>query len=222
MEVVFRDVVLRRGGTEILSNISFSTKGRDFFMIYGPSGSGKTSLLRLINRLDECDGGEVLVAGAPVRSFRPRDLRRRVGMIFQEPRLFAGTVADNLYLAARYHGLEPDCEGLLQSVGLPGSGAREALSLSGGEQQRVAIARALAVGPQLLLMDEPTSSLDEEAALSVEALLVELAASRGLKTIFVTHGAAQLRRLGGQGLLLKQGRVAGSGNLTALTGESNV
>ena len=215
MEIVFRDVTLRRGGRAILDGVSFDTEGRDFFMVYGASGSGKTSLLRLVNRLEDCDGGDVLVGGASVRSYRPRDLRRRVGMIFQEPRLFEGTVAENVMLAARHHGIEADSEDLLESVGLAGAGGRETASLSGGEQQRAAVARALAVEPEILLMDEPTSSLDKAAALEIEGLLVDLATSRGLKTLFVTHNRDQLRRLGGEGVLLEEGKVAALGNLLA-------
>jgi putative ABC transport system ATP-binding protein len=222
MEVVFRNVTLRRGGVEILSNVSFATEGRDFFMIYGPSGSGKTSLLRLVNRLDECDGGEILVGGASVSSYRPGELRRRAGMIFQEPRLFEGSVADNVMLAVRYHDLDRDLEELLGNVGLAGAGGRDVQGLSGGEQQRVAIARALAVGPELLLMDEPTSNLDEAAARDIEALLVDLAATRGLKTLFVTHDSEQLRRLGSEGVLLDKGRVAGSGNVLERIGRRHV
>lgn len=222
MDVVFRDVSLKRGGAGILDHISFATGDRDFFMVYGPSGSGKTSLLRLINRLDDCDCGEVLVGGAPVRSYQPCDLRRRVGMIFQEARLFEGTVRENVLFAARHHGIDADPEELLRSVGMAGAGGRDALTLSAGEQQRVAVARALAVGPELLLMDEPTSSLDEEAALGIEALLVELAARRGLKTIFVTHSADQLRRLGAEGVRLEGGRITARGNLLAGEGRSRV
>ena len=221
MEVVFRNVSLRRGGTDILKGVSFSTEGRDFFLVYGPSGSGKTSLLRLINRLDEYDSGDILVGGKPVRSFRPETLRRRVGMIFQEPRLFDGTVTENVTLAARYHGTDVDLEGLLAGVGLPGAAARDVRSLSGGEQQRVSLARALAVNPEILLMDEPTSSLDEEATLAVESLLLGLAGERGLKTLFVTHSREQLKRLGGEGVLLEGGRVAGRGNLIGPAGRGH-
>lgn len=218
MEIECRNVSLRRGGKDILRDVSFSTEGRDFFLIYGPSGSGKTSLLRLINRLDEYDSGDILAGGRSVRSFQPGTLRRRVGMIFQEPRLFDGTVAENVTFAARYHGMDVDLEGLLAGVGLAGAAGRDIRSLSGGEQQRTALARALAVNPEILLMDEPTSSLDEGAARAVESLLVGLAAERGLKTLFVTHSRGQMERLGGEGIMLEEGRVAGYGNLLDLAG----
>jgi putative ABC transport system ATP-binding protein len=222
MEIVFHNVTLRRGGLPVLDDVSFGTGERDFFMIYGASGSGKTSLLRLVNRLEDCSSGEVMVGGVPVRTYPPRELRRRVGMIFQEPRLFEGTVMENVLFAARHHGLETNPEELLESVGLEGSAGRDAASLSGGEQQRVAVARALAVNPEVLLMDEPTSSLDEAAALDIERLLVDLAARRSLKTLFVTHSRDQLLRLGGEGVLLEKGKVAARGSLLAETGGADV
>jgi putative ABC transport system ATP-binding protein len=221
VEVAFRNVSLRRGGASILKDISFSTEGRDFFLIYGPSGSGKTSLLRLINRLDDFDSGDIIVGGRSVRSFSPGTLRRRVGMIFQEPRLFDGTVGENVTFAARWHGMDVDLEGLLAGVGLAGAAPRDVRSLSGGEQQRAALARALAVDPDILLMDEPTSSLDEQAALAVESLLAGLDGERGLKTLFVTHSREQLQRLGGEGILLERGQVAGRGNLLELAGRDH-
>lgn len=213
MDVEFRKVSLRRGGREILGDVTFSTAGVDIFLLFGESGSGKTSLLRLVNRLDAPSSGEVLVGGRPVSDYPPADLRRMVGMIFQEPRLLEGTVEENVLFAARYHGIAADAASLIEEVGLRGAESRRAETLSGGEQQRVALARALAVRPSVLLMDEPTASLDEESAQGIETLLRRLVETTGLRLIFVTHSPGQLERLGGRGVRLRKGKVAGEGRL---------
>lgn len=218
MDVEFRRVSLTRGGRPILREVSFSTAGTAVFLLHGPSGSGKTSLLRLVNRLDEADSGDVLVGGRSVRDYPPAVLRRQVGMIFQEPRLMEGTVEENVLFAARHHGIEVDLDGLLGRVGLGGMASRRVDGLSGGEQQRTAIARALAVRPSILLMDEPTSSLDEEAARGIERLLGEIVSSGGLRILFVTHSPGQLARLGGRGVLVSEGTVLRHGDLLAEEG----
>ncbi len=213
MDVEFAKVSLSRGGTKVLDKVTFSTVGESFFLIFGESGSGKTSLLRLINRLDEADEGDVIVDGRPVGEHPPFELRRRVGMIFQEPRLLEGTVRRNILFAARYHGIDVDLDLLAGRVGLTGMLERRVDTLSGGEQQRTAIARALAVRPEVLLMDEPTSSLDEEASREIESLLEELAVTEKLKIVFVTHSRGQLERLGGRGIVIERGRVVERGNI---------
>ena len=213
MDVEFAKVSLSRGGTKILDEVTFSTVGEGIFLVFGDSGSGKTSLLRLINRLDEADEGDVIVDGRPVREHPPFELRRRVGMIFQEPRLLEGTVRRNILFAARYHGIDVDLDLLARRVGLDGMLERAVDTLSGGEQQRTAIARALAVRPEVILMDEPTSSLDEEASRKIESLLEELAVTEKLKIILVTHSREQLERLGGRGIVIERGRVVKKGNI---------
>jgi putative ABC transport system ATP-binding protein len=215
VDVEFVKVSLSRGGTKILDEVTFSTVGEGIFLVFGDSGSGKTSLLRLINRLDEADEGDVIVDGRPVQEHPPFELRRRVGMIFQEPRLLEGTVRRNILFAARYHGIDVDLDLLAERVGLTGMAARRVDTLSGGEQQRTAIARALAVRPEVLLMDEPTSSLDEEASRKIESLLEELAVTEKLKIILVTHSRGQLERLGGRGIVIEKGRVVRRGDVIA-------
>jgi putative ABC transport system ATP-binding protein len=213
VDVEFAKVSLSRGGRKILDEVTFSTVGESIFLVFGESGSGKTSLLRLVNRLDEADAGDVTVGGRSVREHPPFVLRRRVGMIFQEPRLLEGTVRRNILFAARYHGIDVDLDLIAERVGLGGMTARQVDTLSGGEQQRTAIARALAVRPEVLLMDEPTSSLDEEASREIEALLEELAVTDKLKIVFVTHSRGQIERLGGRGIVIERGRVVRRGSI---------
>jgi putative ABC transport system ATP-binding protein len=152
----------------------------------GPSGAGKTTLLRLLNRLDDPDGGEVLLDGRDVRSYDVLDLRKRVQYVGQVPVTFPGTVADNV---------GPDVETLLARVGLPPSlAAREADRLSVGEAQRMCLARALARSPECLLLDEPTSALDTSSKAGIEALIRSLA-DDGLTVVMVTHDPRQADEL---------------------------
>ena len=180
--------------------------------IVGPSGAGKTSLLRCLNRLEEPQSGEVLLDGANIRTLDPTTLRRRVGMIFQTPILFQGTIRSNLT-----YGLDGvDDRALLETldaVGLSRSFLeRDSTALSVGQGQRVCIARALVRGPEVLLMDEPTSALDKDATARIEALIRDLAEG-GLAIVLVTHDLAQASRVADRALLLVEGRVQAQGSM---------
>jgi len=181
-------------------------------VIAGPSGSGKSTLLRLCNRLEVPSAGTVLHRGTDVAERDPLELRREVAMVFQRPVTFAGTVLDNLREA------DCDCdEGrgaqLLERAGLDASFlGRDAGELSGGEAQRACLARALATDPRVMLMDEPTSSLDAKAARVLEALARQLV-DDGTPVVWVTHSEEQLRRLADHVLLLEQGRAERSGSV---------
>ncbi len=214
MTIEFRKVQSAKGEKSILIDVSFSTGNAPLFMVFGDSGAGKTALLRLINRLDEVQSGEVLIDGRSIQDYPPVGLRKKVGMIFQEPRLLEATVEYNIMFAVKYHGMTLDLPRLLDRVGLAGYALRNTSDLSGGEKQRVAIARALAVNPEILLMDEPTSSLDERSAIAIEDLLLDLTTDGNLNVLFVTHDIRQLKRLGAPGIFLSKGRVVFQGDLT--------
>ena len=159
----------------------------------GPSGAGKTTLLRLLNRLDDPDGGEVRLDGRDVRSYDVLALRRRVQYVGQVPVTFPGTVAANV--ATGGTGGAVDVGELLARVGLdPGLSARDADRLSVGEAQRMCLARALARHPECLLLDEPTSALDTRTKGGVEALVRSLA-DEGLTVVMVTHDPRQAEEL---------------------------
>jgi putative ABC transport system ATP-binding protein len=152
----------------------------------------------------------VWLSGADYRTLPPRQLRRRVGMIMQRAYLFPGTVADNLRFGPEQRGetlMPAEIAALLASVGLSGYEDRDVTPLSGGEAQRVSFARALANGPEVLLLDEPTSSLDEAAARQVEAVVTEAVRARGLACVMVTHDPEQAVRVAARALLLRAGRV---------------
>jgi phosphonate transport system ATP-binding protein len=181
-----------KGGREILKGISFSVDADDFYAVIGPSGAGKSTLIRCINRLVEPESGRILLYGQDVAALSTRELRatrRHIGMIFQEFNLVNRmSVMDNV-LAGRlgYVGTlrsvvklfpRSDIEralAMLERVGLIDHVDKRADQLSGGQRQRVGIARALMQDPKLLLVDEPTSSLDPKISREVMGLIREIA-----------------------------------------------
>lgn len=192
--VALDDVCLRFGEATILDHITTTIPDHGITVVLGPSGAGKSTLLRLINRLEVPTSGTVRVRGEDVAALDPLILRRRVGMVFQRPTPFPGTVRDNLKVAAP-QAFDRELTPILEQCGLPDEFLdRDIEGLSGGEAQRVCLARALAAGPEVLLMDEPTSSLDPENRLAIEDLAIALARD-GLPLIWVTHDLAQADRL---------------------------
>lgn len=176
-------------------------------VLLGPSGAGKSMILRLLNRLEVPTAGEVRFRGEPVASLDPRLLRRRVGMVFQRPAPFPGTVRDNLHVADPAASGEA-LAGALSDAGLdPGYLDRSADQLSGGEAQRMCLARTLVTGPEVLLMDEPTSALDPDARLHLERTARRLA-DRGRAMVWVTHDLQQADRLADDVVVVIDGRIA--------------
>ena len=173
--------------------------------VVGPSGAGKSTLMRLGDRLEVPSAGRVLFEGADVAGLDPCHLRRSVGMVFQRPVLFAGTVAENLRVADA-GASEARMTAELRRVGLgPELLTRVGDDLSGGEAQRVCIARTLLTEPVVVLMDEPTSALDPESRHGIEELARSLAAD-GIGILGVTHDHAQMRRLADHSVVLREGR----------------
>jgi len=201
-----RDLRIRysRSGPEILKGISFNVEQDDFFAIIGPSGAGKSTLIRCINRLVEPDSGTVILNGKNITKAGKRELRkarRNMGMIFQEFNLVERmSVMDNV-LSGRlgYIGnvrsllrLYPKSDiqkalELLERVGLGDFVDRRADALSGGQRQRVGIARALIQQPQLLLVDEPTSSLDPKISREVMGMIKNMSKEVGVPVLCNIH-----------------------------------
>ncbi len=183
---------------------------RGVTVLAGPSGAGKSTLLRCCNRLERPTSGRVELRGVDVSTLDPLRLRRRVGMVFQRPTPFPGSVLENLRVATP--GLtEVEAGAALHDVGLdPSLASRAATELSGGEAQRVCLARTLVTEPEVVLLDEVTSSVDPAARRGLEAL-ARVLASRGVAVLWVTHDLAQLRRLADHVLVLVAGRVAYDG-----------
>ena len=206
----FESVSVGPSGARRLDGLDAELPDGGLTVVAGPSGAGKSTLLRLCNRLEVPSAGVVRHRGEDVATRDPLVLRREVAMVFQRPVTFAGTVHDNLREA------DPGCDArrgaeLLERAALPATFlARDAGELSGGEAQRACLARALATDPRVLLMDEPTSSLDSGAAGVLERLARQLV-DDGTPVVWVTHDEAQMRRLADHVLRIANGRAVGSG-----------
>jgi putative ABC transport system ATP-binding protein len=210
----FEDVVVERDGVRALDGFNATVPEGGVTAVFGPSGSGKSTMLRLCNRLEIPTSGRVSFEGQDVAGLDPLRLRRRVGMCFQRPTPFPGTVADNLRVADP-QATDSQMQDVLARVALTGSWLdRDATALSGGEAQRMCLARTLIARPEVLLLDEPTSSEDAAAAAVIERAVRDLA-DAGMSALWVSHDAAQVRRIADRVLRIERGRSLGIGPVTA-------
>ena len=190
---------------EVLHGIDLALRRGEFCALIGPSGSGKSTLLNLIGLLDRPTSGRLLIEGHDTRTLDDAALTRlrgrSIGFVFQYHHLIdAFTAAENVMMPLLLDRGRPDpamrpaAEALLERVGLlPWRDSRVG-HLSGGQQQRVAIARALAMGPALVLADEPTGNLDTKSADAVFALMREVNRAQGTAFLIVTHDPRLARR----------------------------
>jgi putative ABC transport system ATP-binding protein len=210
----FEGVTVTRGVGEShvhpLSGVTTSVRAGMCTVVVGPSGAGKSTLLRLFNRFEDPSSGAVTFHDKPLASYDVLDLRRRIGLLQQQPVLLGATVHADVTTARP--DLDDDAvHALLERVGLGREFVvRDTSSLSGGEAQRVCLARALSVGPEVLLADEPTSALDEFASATVERTLRGLV-DDGLTTVLVTHDLRQAHRLADDLIVVVGGAVVASG-----------
>ncbi|OFV94044.1 MAG: hypothetical protein A3G76_00775 [Acidobacteria bacterium RIFCSPLOWO2_12_FULL_65_11] len=214
-----QDVGLGRGTRRILDGVAFAVARGDLVAIMGPSGSGKTTILRTIAGLEPFERGEIVVddvrlrGGAPAGMGTLRAIRRKVGMVFQFHHLFEHLSAiDNVCLAP-VHALgiarpaaERRAHELFVALGVEHRAEAMPRHLSGGEAQRIAIARALAVDPPLLLMDEPTASLDPARRVELGELLCRLVAE-GRTLVIATHDEEFARTWATRVLRVREGVV---------------
>jgi len=214
------------GKHAVLKDINLSVEAGAVCCIIGPSGSGKSTVLRCINRLVTIDSGDVVVDGVSVSDPKVKDvdLRRRVGMVFQQFNLFPHmTALDNVTLAPRkVRGLgaaeaETLARRLLAKVGLAEKAASYPAQLSGGQQQRVAIARALAMEPKVMLFDEATSALDPEITGEVLSVMKALAAEH-TTMVCVTHEMGFAREVADRVVFMDDGVIVEEGPPGALFG----
>lgn len=185
-------------GTELLAPLSFRLNAGERLVLTGVSGSGKSTLLKIVASLLEPTTGLLLFKGEPVARLKPEYYRRQVSYCFQTPTLFSETVRDNLVLPWQLRQKKADptlLRGWLERVGLPGDLLEKPVAqLSGGEKQRVALLRNLQFLPDILLLDEITSALDEENKQLVNQLIDELAGEHGIAAIVITHDKAEIDR----------------------------
>jgi ABC-type Fe3+/spermidine/putrescine transport system ATPase subunit len=186
------DSVSKRFGPTITADrLSLRVERGEFFTFLGPSGSGKSTILRMIAGLEPPDGGTIRIRGRDVAGVAP--WKRNLGMVFQQYAIFPHmTVAENVGYGLKVRKL-PDAEigakvtNMLRLVGLAGMDGKNATLLSGGEQQRVALARALVLQPDMLLLDEPLSALDEKIRREMQGELKHLQRQTGTTFLYVTH-----------------------------------
>ena len=214
-DLEFRDVKKQYAGQAepAIENLSFTVPAGEICVLVGPSGCGKTTAMRLVNRLIEPTGGDILIDGVSVKERSPAELRRHIGYAIQQIGLFPhATVAQNIGTVPRLLGWERDrinarVDELLELVSLDPADTRDRFpgQLSGGQRQRVGVARALAADPPLLLMDEPFGAVDpiNRERLQNEFLRLQ---DRIRKTIvFVTHDIDEAIKMGDKIAVLKKG-----------------
>lgn len=197
-------------GTNLLSGVSVDIWKGTVVGVIGPSGSGKSTFLRALNRLWEPPADSVFLDYNDITHLDVLTLRRRVGMLFQTPALFQGSVADNIRFGPALRREKLSDEEVAKYLGwadLDSSLASRAVSgLSVGQAQRVALARTLANEPEVLLLDEPTSALDPISTEHIEESIRKLR-SKGMTIIIVSHSVKQIQRIADVVFLLVEGQI---------------
>jgi osmoprotectant transport system ATP-binding protein len=207
------------GATQAVDGVSLTIERGEFVVLIGPSGSGKSTLLKMINRLVEHDRGKILFKGEEIRSFRPEDIRRRMGYAIQSTGLFPHwSVARNIATVPELLGwpaarIAARVDELLALLGLDPQAYRGRYphQLSGGQQQRVGVARALAADPEALLMDEPFGALDPITRQTLQDELARIHRASGKTIVLVTHDIDEALRLATRIVLLDHGRIVQAG-----------
>jgi phosphate transport system ATP-binding protein len=202
------DVSISYGTFEAVKNVFLNFKAGDITSLIGPSGCGKSTVLRALNRMNDlipnCSlKGTVLFDGTNIYDKRvdPVEVRRRIGMVFQQPNPFPKSIYENIAFGARINGFTGDMDELVESSlrkAAVWSECKDKLndsgySLSGGQQQRLCIARTIAIEPEIILMDEPCSALDPISTLKIEETMHEL--KKNYTIIIVTHNMQQALRV---------------------------
>jgi osmoprotectant transport system ATP-binding protein len=206
-------------GLRVIDELSLSIARGEFTVILGSSGSGKSTLLKMMNRLVEHDSGRIVFAGDEIRSFRPEDIRRRMGYAIQSVGLFPHwTVEKNIatvpallqWPQARIVARVSELMTLLQ-LDPALYRTRYPHQLSGGQQQRVGVARALAGDPEILLMDEPFGALDPVTRAALQQEIARIHQASGKTIVLVTHDIDEALSLATRIVLLDHGRIVQSG-----------
>ncbi|CAM3494427.1 ectoine/hydroxyectoine ABC transporter ATP-binding protein EhuA [Stackebrandtia soli] len=236
--VHFENVVKRFGDLEVLRGLDFSVQPGERVTLIGPSGSGKTTILRLLMTLEKVTDGVIWVEGEPLSHMRKgerlvtateahlREVRKRIGMVFQQFNLFPNMKVLRNITEAPVHtlGVGKDeavvrARELLDLVGLSDKEDAYPSQLSGGQQQRVAIARSLAMRPDILLLDEVTSALDPELVVDVLDLLKDIAETTDITMLIVTHEMGFARDVSDRVMMFDSGVIVEDSAPDAMFGE---
>jgi polar amino acid transport system ATP-binding protein len=214
-----KNLVKSFGRLHVLKDVSLDVEDGEVVVIIGPSGSGKSTFLRCLNRLENIDGGTVVIDGYDITDKKTdiNRVRRNIGMVFQHFNLFPHkTVAENVKLAPlalKTMGRDEvgqKAREMLSRVGLLDKADAYPAQLSGGQKQRVAIARSLAMNPDVMLFDEPTSALDPEMVGEVLSVMKELARG-GMTMLVVTHEMGFAREVGDRVVFMDAGYIVEEG-----------
>ena len=213
--IEFQNINKSYAGRLAVDGVSLRIERGEFVLLMGPSGSGKSTLLKMINRMESHDAGEILFAGQPINSFKPRDLRLRMGYAIQSVGLFPHwTVERNIAIVPQLLGwssekIQSRVTELLEQFELDPEIYRKRLphQLSGGQQQRVGVARALAADPDVLLMDEPFGALDPVIRIALQSEIQRIHRITGKTIVMVSHDIDEALFLATKIVLLEHGRL---------------
>ncbi|MBW1917531.1 MAG: phosphate ABC transporter ATP-binding protein [Deltaproteobacteria bacterium] len=207
-----------RNGIQIIDLINAQFEAGRVYALVGPNGAGKTTLLRFLGLLEKPGEGRILLNGVDATRQWPDclALRRQIGFIHQHPVLFRTTVFENVAAGLRFRGqtrsqIRSQVQDILFSFGLSHLARRPAASLSGGEAQKVSLAQVTIFAPEILLLDEPTASLDPRNTFEIEELLNSINQRYGTTIVLVTHDLGQAARLSDELIFMCQGQIVESG-----------
>jgi len=213
-------IVKKKGKNSILHGVSVQIPQSSFFVLMGPTGSGKTTLLRVAGLMDKPDSGSIVFQGKPVPGNRRELLktRRKMAIMFQNPVMFRGTVRSNIAWGLGIRGVSGReaairIDKALELVGLGDFAERNASTLSGGELRRAALARVLVLEPDLLIMDEPTTSLHPSFKTDLLRRIKEIHAETGSTFLIATHDFTDALAAGTEGAVLRNGLIEQTGSL---------
>ena len=219
--IVTRNISYSYGNVPVLKDLSFTIQKGDFFVIIGPNGSGKTTLMKIISGVIKCQVGQLEILCRPVSSYKKKELARSIAMVPQMMSMdFPFTVTELVLMGRSPHlgmlGLEEkkDLEIARQAMAfteVEHLASRKMDQLSGGERQRVFISKAICQEPQIILLDEPTASLDLAHQIRVMDLMERLKEEKGITVVMVSHDVNLAAMYGNCLLLLKEGRIVSIG-----------
>ena len=214
-----RDLLVSRAKRPVLQVAYLDIFEKETLAVIGPNGAGKSTLLLVLSRLIKAERGQLLYRGKTMESSSDLAYRRKIGLVLQDPLLLDVSVFDNVAAGLRFRGLAnrlvtPRVNQWLERLGVAGLARRPARSLSGGEAQRVSLARALALDPDVLLLDEPFSSLDTPTRARLLDDFHGLIRSVNISTVFVTHDMDEALLLGDRVAVMLDGHVAQVGTPT--------
>lgn len=206
----FKDVFFKNNNQSILEDINLSINSGDYISIVGPSGSGKSTFLKLCSHLISSSKGSIIYKGKSIEKYNPIDLRKDISYCFQTPYLFGDSVKDNISFPYEIRNLKVDfnrVSELLDIFNLSKDYLDKSIkNLSGGEIQRIALIRSLLFHPEVLLLDEITSSLDIDNTMIVENSM-NILNKEGVTILWVTHDLDQSKRNSSKLLTIESGKI---------------